>query len=202
MPVLQEVFAGAKAMTTPDLSLRISPPDGTSNSEQESKNPWHGRQNSVRGEMRDDGTTQGSEEFPLFNLPATSGTDYQIPWRSQMSTPQQQPQVFNLDSRRPIKGVPVYNHNGFYHHHHQISPYSSWPSSSSSSSSSPPNRRAITLAPTRFNNGPYSDNAMVRSRYMSKKIVRAPRMRWTSTLHARFVHAVELLGGHESMHVS
>lgn len=27
--------------------------------------------------------------------------------------------------------------------------------------------------------------------------MRAPRMRWTSTLHARFVHAVELLGGHE-----
>ncbi|XP_074561148.1 putative transcription factor KAN2, partial [Curcuma longa] len=26
---------------------------------------------------------------------------------------------------------------------------------------------------------------------------RAPRMRWTTTLHARFVHAVELLGGHE-----
>jgi hypothetical protein len=29
--------------------------------------------------------------------------------------------------------------------------------------------------------------------------MRAPRMRWTTTLHARFVHAVELLGGHESM---
>ncbi|XP_022992745.1 probable transcription factor KAN2 isoform X2 [Cucurbita maxima] len=27
--------------------------------------------------------------------------------------------------------------------------------------------------------------------------VRAPRMRWTRTLHAQFVHAVELLGGHE-----
>uniref|UniRef100_A0A0D3H0F2 Myb-like domain-containing protein n=1 Tax=Oryza barthii TaxID=65489 RepID=A0A0D3H0F2_9ORYZ len=27
--------------------------------------------------------------------------------------------------------------------------------------------------------------------------MRAPRMRWTSSLHARFVHAVELLGGHE-----
>ncbi|GAB2291355.1 hypothetical protein Dimus_025613 [Dionaea muscipula] len=26
---------------------------------------------------------------------------------------------------------------------------------------------------------------------------RAPRMRWTSTLHSHFVHAVELLGGHE-----
>ncbi|KAM0905930.1 hypothetical protein ACQ4PT_016956 [Festuca glaucescens] len=40
------------------------------------------------------------------------------------------------------------------------------------------------------------------SRYMprlpgSRRSMRAPRMRWTSSLHARFVHAVELLGGHE-----
>ncbi|XP_050942234.1 transcription repressor KAN1-like isoform X5 [Cucumis melo] len=27
--------------------------------------------------------------------------------------------------------------------------------------------------------------------------MRAPRMRWTTSLHARFVHAVEHLGGHE-----
>ncbi|XP_073144274.1 probable transcription factor KAN4 [Henckelia pumila] len=32
---------------------------------------------------------------------------------------------------------------------------------------------------------------------ISKRSVRAPRMRWTSTLHAHFVHAVDLLGGHE-----
>ena len=32
----------------------------------------------------------------------------------------------------------------------------------------------------------------------SKRSVRAPRMRWTTALHARFMHAVELLGGHES----
>ncbi|KAJ1293446.1 hypothetical protein BS78_01G068900 [Paspalum vaginatum] len=31
----------------------------------------------------------------------------------------------------------------------------------------------------------------------SKRSTRAPRMRWTTALHARFVHAVELLGGHE-----
>uniref|UniRef100_A0A0E0LUU4 Myb-like domain-containing protein n=1 Tax=Oryza punctata TaxID=4537 RepID=A0A0E0LUU4_ORYPU len=31
----------------------------------------------------------------------------------------------------------------------------------------------------------------------SRRSMRAPRMRWTSSLHARFVHAVELLGGHE-----
>ncbi|OMO55152.1 hypothetical protein CCACVL1_27363 [Corchorus capsularis] len=42
---------------------------------------------------------------------------------------------------------------------------------------------------------------MMRSRFLpklqSKRNMRAPRMRWTSSLHARFVHAVELLGGHE-----
>ena len=31
-----------------------------------------------------------------------------------------------------------------------------------------------------------------------KRSSRAPRMRWTTALHAHFVHAVELLGGHES----
>ncbi|KAL3680038.1 hypothetical protein R1sor_022994 [Riccia sorocarpa] len=43
--------------------------------------------------------------------------------------------------------------------------------------------------------------SMVRSRFMSKPpskwSMRAPRSRWTSTLHAHFVHAVELLGGPE-----
>ncbi|GKA09085.1 probable transcription factor KAN2 isoform X1, partial [Tanacetum coccineum] len=35
------------------------------------------------------------------------------------------------------------------------------------------------------------------ARFSTKRNMRAPRMRWTTTLHARFVHAVELLGGHE-----
>lgn len=52
--------------------------------------------------------------------------------------------------------------------------------------------------------GPYHHHQphMMRSRSMTrfpaKPIMRKPRMRWTSTLHARFVRAVELLGGHES----
>jgi hypothetical protein len=49
----------------------------------------------------------------------------------------------------------------------------------------------------------YGSSGMIRSRFMpklhSKRNMRAPRMRWTSSLHSRFVHAVELLGGHESM---
>ena len=35
-----------------------------------------------------------------------------------------------------------------------------------------------------------------------KRSVRAPRMRWTTTLHAHFVHAVQLLGGHESKFIT
>lgn len=35
-------------------------------------------------------------------------------------------------------------------------------------------------------------------RIQSRRNARAPRMRWTSSLHARFIRAVELLGGHES----
>ncbi|KAE8665179.1 putative transcription factor KAN3 [Hibiscus syriacus] len=30
-----------------------------------------------------------------------------------------------------------------------------------------------------------------------KRSIRVPRMRWTTTLHAHFIHAVQLLGGHE-----
>jgi len=46
-------------------------------------------------------------------------------------------------------------------------------------------------------------NGFVRSRMLprqqsNKRNMRAPRMRWTSSLHNRFVHAVQLLGGHES----
>ncbi|KAK8451139.1 hypothetical protein SEVIR_6G158800v4 [Setaria viridis] len=44
--------------------------------------------------------------------------------------------------------------------------------------------------------------SLASARYMpkfpaSRRGMRAPRMRWTSSLHARFVHAVELLGGHD-----
>jgi hypothetical protein len=50
-----------------------------------------------------------------------------------------------------------------------------------------------------------SPHGLIRSRFLpklpTKRSMRAPRMRWTSTLHARFVHAVELLGGHESKEI-
>ncbi|XP_037492434.1 LOW QUALITY PROTEIN: transcription repressor KAN1 [Jatropha curcas] len=46
-----------------------------------------------------------------------------------------------------------------------------------------------------------ASHGLIRSRFLpklpTKRSMRAPRMRWTTTLHNRFVHAVELLGGHE-----
>ncbi|KAF8097922.1 hypothetical protein N665_0279s0051 [Sinapis alba] len=77
----------------------------------------------------------------------------------------------SLQSSPRLKGVPV-------HHHHNH--YGVVGSSDSSS---------------------HHHHGMIRSRFLpkmpTKRSMRAPRMRWTSSLHARFVHAVELLGGHE-----
>ncbi|CAL9031754.1 unnamed protein product [Prunus brigantina] len=56
-----------------------------------------------------------------------------------------------------------------------------------------------------YNSDLPSNGFIMRSRFtptklsqnINKRNMRAPRMRWTTSLHARFVHAVELLGGHE-----
>ncbi|KAK6934953.1 SANT/Myb domain [Dillenia turbinata] len=100
---------------------------------------------------------------------------------------------------RPIRGIPVY-------HHHQNSTCnnssSSFPFATQLqpldfySSSSP-----STTVTTNGGGGATNTSGLMRSRFLSrfpaKRSMRAPRMRWTTTLHARFVHAVELLGGHE-----
>ncbi|GAB2224822.1 hypothetical protein Droror1_Dr00005599 [Drosera rotundifolia] len=48
-----------------------------------------------------------------------------------------------------------------------------------------------------FVDGAAASRARFFPKLPTKRSMRAPRMRWTTTLHARFVHAVELLGGHE-----
>ncbi|XP_058185411.1 transcription repressor KAN1 isoform X1 [Rhododendron vialii] len=147
------------------------------------------------------------------------------------------------DGLRPIKGIPVYNHNRSFPFHQMPypPPSSSSPSSFPSHSPASPYFGSTTLDPlsilasgpngssplyrnfpsaTRFtglssphhhlnNNyqygvGPSHEaqlHGIMRSRFLpklpTKRSMRAPRMRWTSSLHARFVHAVELLGGHE-----
>ncbi|CBI28638.3 unnamed protein product, partial [Vitis vinifera] len=131
------------------------------------------------------------------------------------------------DVLRPIKGIPVYHNRSFpflpLDHSrekdsrmnlYQLS-YPSWSSSLAPSSSSAAARlnglssdafKSHQLhhhhVPSHHGVGPSeASHGMMRSRFIpklpTKRSMRAPRMRWTSTLHARFVHAVELLGGHE-----
>ncbi|KAG9452472.1 hypothetical protein H6P81_005376 [Aristolochia fimbriata] len=88
---------------------------------------------------------------------------------------------------RPIRGIPVYHNPASF-------PFVQQQQSTCDSSSS--STSTTTTSSTSF-----PSQAMMRSRFLSrfpaKRSMRAPRMRWTTTLHSRFVHAVELLGGHE-----
>ncbi|GAB2273170.1 hypothetical protein Dimus_007973 [Dionaea muscipula] len=130
----------------------------------------------------------------------------------------------SLGHLRPIRGIPVYQNPlpavagpasasfPFVPHLPLLDHQATCPSPPSTSTAN------INLLPSTSNSstaiGPLSPmyhqssshhlhlhQGLMRSRFLSrfpaKRSMRAPRMRWTSTLHARFVHAVELLGGHE-----
>ncbi|KAK9120524.1 hypothetical protein Syun_018141 [Stephania yunnanensis] len=85
---------------------------------------------------------------------------------------------------RPIRGIPVYHNPPNSFSFLQQHPFDSHPSSTTTTTASS-----------------FPSQSLMRSRFLSrfpaKRSMRAPRMRWTTTLHNRFVHAVELLGGHE-----
>ncbi|KAJ4728588.1 Transcription repressor KAN1 [Melia azedarach] len=113
---------------------------------------------------------------------------------------QQQGLSQELGFLRPIRGIPVYQNP---HPHHPASPsfpfpHQQQPLDSSLAASSP---SLVTNNTSTSSLSSFQSQGLMRSRFMSrfpaKRSMRAPRMRWTTTLHARFVHAVELLGGHE-----
>ncbi|KAI4352070.1 hypothetical protein L6164_006356 [Bauhinia variegata] len=58
------------------------------------------------------------------------------------------------------------------------------------------NQNQFGIGASDFSNG-FLRPRILLPRPQGKRNMRAPRMRWTSSLHARFIHAVELLGGHE-----
>ncbi|XP_052625155.1 probable transcription factor KAN2 isoform X2 [Lactuca sativa] len=94
---------------------------------------------------------------------------------------------------RPIRGIPVYYQNTppnfpiMANPHHKNQPSLDSCTNSTTTSSLIHSNNINNIVRSRF----------LSSRFPSKRSMRAPRMRWTTTLHARFVHAVELLGGHE-----
>ncbi|KAG2270176.1 hypothetical protein Bca52824_064731 [Brassica carinata] len=107
---------------------------------------------------------------------------------------------------RPIRGIPLYQ-NPPPHHHHRPPPCFPFDPSSLIPSSSPTptginnNSFGTSRVNPNHHNHQHHHQTLNRARFMprfpAKRSMRAPRMRWTTTLHARFVHAVELLGGHE-----
>ncbi|KAL6911769.1 hypothetical protein ACP4OV_000574 [Aristida adscensionis] len=95
----------------------------------------------------------------------------------------------DMAAMRPIRGIPVYNtsqplpflqSHPHPHHHHQ-------------------HQHCYDAIGAGVGVGPRSPKAAALrlAAAPAKRGARAPRMRWTTSLHARFVHAVELLGGHE-----
>ncbi|OAP15109.1 KAN2 [Arabidopsis thaliana] len=110
---------------------------------------------------------------------------------------------------RPIRGIPLYHNPPPHHHPHRppppcfpFDPSSLIPSSSTSSPALTGNNNSFnTSSVSNPNYHNHHHQTLNRARFMprfpAKRSMRAPRMRWTTTLHARFVHAVELLGGHE-----
>ncbi|PAN33746.1 hypothetical protein PAHAL_6G042200 [Panicum hallii] len=90
---------------------------------------------------------------------------------------------------RPIRGVPLYQHP----HTHAVPP--TFPPHSAAPG--PCFCEPCHVAAGAWRRAGCGAGARVAGFPPAKRAARAPRMRWTSTLHARFVHAVELLGGHD-----
>ncbi|XP_043695117.1 probable transcription factor KAN2 isoform X2 [Telopea speciosissima] len=202
----------------PDLSLQISPPNSKSTTawrktdEEMDFGFWRRAldSNNTIGSTIIDSKPDTSFELSLANPRASSSSSSSLDSNSnhlhhlllhgngnliQPLQNQRQHQVLHQQQQqglhqelgflRPIRGIPVYHNLPSFPYVQQQQPLDSSASTTTTTSSS-----------TSF-----QPQNMMRSRFFSrfpaKRSMRAPRMRWTSTLHARFVHAVELLGGHE-----
>ncbi|WCJ42155.1 Homeodomain-like superfamily protein [Euphorbia peplus] len=182
----------------PDLSLQISLPNSGSSSICTDDSAFNGLKPSTRKELQ----AQHNTELSLASNPPATRTSLQ-----EAESPLQpgfsgdrgdiRQGIQIVDLFRPIKGVPVYSNPGaILDPRFNQNPYSSC--------SAPGDCRvgAVMRVPVQYQYQYGDGNGMIRSRFMPKlqqhkRNMRAPRMRWTSSLHSRFVHAVELLGGHE-----
>ncbi|XP_038982308.1 probable transcription factor KAN2 isoform X2 [Phoenix dactylifera] len=191
----------------PDLSLQISPPDSKATSS------WGKSDESLdlgfwRRAMDSSSSSIKSSITPSTSKADTGGFDLSLanPSVSNTNTTDHLPHHHfhlhqheqllhdgyhqDLGITRPIRGIPVYQtppsfsflqrRQQHQNQHHQL-----LCDSSSTTASTPYTMQGMPRSPRLL------------PRFPAKRGMRAPRMRWTTTLHARFVHAVELLGGHE-----
>ncbi|KAF7126595.1 hypothetical protein RHSIM_Rhsim11G0020700 [Rhododendron simsii] len=201
----------------PDLSLQISPPNskpttgwGSSNRRKDQEEDDHphmdlgfwrraldsSSMSTKPAEARFDlpiSNNRASEPNSAHNFPFHP-TNFIHSFHQNQYLQQQQQGLFSpeLGFLRPIRGIPVY----------QNCP--SFPFSKQSLDDSYNNTAGGTTTTPKsttpsgfFGQSQGVIRSRIFSRFPAKRSMRAPRMRWTTTLHARFVHAVELLGGHE-----
>ncbi|XP_039122328.1 LOW QUALITY PROTEIN: probable transcription factor KAN2 [Dioscorea cayenensis subsp. rotundata] len=188
----------------PDLSLQISPPNNKQTSNwvrREDENMELGFWNKA---LDSNNNSINLSSDTTFNLTLSNPT----PSSTTITTlnHSHQPSSFihqDLSLMRPIRGIPLYHHSStssfpylhhhhhHHHHHHQQQPTTTTTTTTATNYSC--DSSSITTGSTLY----AATRARFVSRFPAKRSMRAPRMRWTTTLHARFVHAVELLGGHE-----
>lgn len=197
----------------PDLSLQISPPNTKSSS------AWRRPDNDVNNfdfwnkiqafNLRPDSPfdltlsnwNPDSLQQTAINAGSRNSSNFMPHYLQHSGRRHHQGQLMmsqELAFFRPIRGIPVYQHhqNPYLPLAQSSTPLSEQASSASSNPVAVGGRKGVT---TGHSISLHSHNRQrLCSRFPTKRSARAPRMRWTTSLHARFVHAVELLGGHES----
>ncbi|KAL1536818.1 transcription repressor KAN1-like isoform X2 [Salvia divinorum] len=190
---LEGLFMEASA---PDLSLQISPPNSSGSK---------GSDLSLGKQQHQD--QQPQNQNPYLNQ-IVDVSDGLRPIKGIPVYPNRPFPFLPLDGKDPkmcflqMPPSSPYFVGGLDHHHHQM-PFLANANASSSYRIGGGGGRYNGISPSYHHqlHHHHEASSIVRSRFLprlpTKRSMRAPRMRWTSTLHARFVHAVELLGGHE-----
>ncbi|KAJ0988440.1 hypothetical protein J5N97_006796 [Dioscorea zingiberensis] len=209
----QGLFMETTSMTSPDLSLHISLPTTGGGAASSSKYDIAGG-------------SSASTELSLSNPAASSENPQRRPQGCLVPPPPLDFHGMPL-IQTPIKGIPIYNNTPFTFistdkkmgfckqtsttsspnvdpmpsFFHRPPPMSSSVRYNYLSSDSVKHHHQLHQLPMVPHHHEPSHQSMMRSRFIPKlppkRSMRAPRMRWTTALHSRFVHAVELLGGHE-----
>ncbi|KAM3710515.1 hypothetical protein ACB094_01G037200 [Castanea mollissima] len=158
----------------PDLSLQISPPSVTVSADFEAKEVSYDGLITRKAVLHSDRSSTTDSGSSGSDLSHENGGFYPAGAYNLGLTEPTLSLGFEMSDLSPPYLLPRVHHQ---HHHHQHQ-----------------HHHHHNHQPQIYGRG-FKRNARLISGV--KRSVRAPRMRWTTTLHAHFVHAVELLGGHE-----
>lgn len=185
----------------PDLSLKISPPNI-----KPSSSTWKRKITSEDDIHMDLGFCKRAHVVESTNPINTSSSccfDLSLSNNPTKPNPNSSHHLHNLQNynisqqnQTIIRGIPVYHQKPFNTTTTTTFPITCSPCSIINNNNIKNTISSCASTRPNFQQGGFFRSRFL-SRYSTKRSTRAPRMRWTSTLHAHFVHAVELLGGHE-----